>query len=73
MDNNGNLSSADNCGDEYILPYIKALKTINPRSVMIYTLDREWPTEGLEKADRETMDEIAKKIRDAGFTVSVSY
>jgi hypothetical protein len=40
---------------------------------MIYTLDREWPTEGLAKADHETMDAIAEKIRKAGFYTSVSY
>ena len=65
--------SVDNCKDEYIEPYIEALKKINPRQVMIYTLDREWPTEGLEKASRETMDGIAEKIRKAGFDTSVSY
>ena len=40
---------------------------------MIYTLDREWPTEGLIKASKETMDSIAEKIRNAGFETSVSY
>ena len=70
---NGNSVSADNCRDEYIMPYIEALKKINPRKVMIYTLDREWPTEGLEKADKGTMDAIAEKIRNAGFDTSVSY
>ena len=63
----------DNCKDEYIEPYIEALKRINPRQVMIYTLDREWPTEGLKKVSHETMDEVAEKIRKAGFDTSVSY
>ena len=72
-DKDGNLVCVDNCKDEYIEPYIDALKRINPRQVMIYTLDREWPTEGLEKADHETMDAIAEKIRKAGFDTSVSY
>ena len=40
---------------------------------MIYTLDREWPTEGLEKVSNETMDEIALKLRNANFNTSVSY
>ena len=70
---NGISVSADNCRDEYIMPYIETLKKINPRKVMIYTLDREWPTEGLEKADKSTMDAIAEKIRNAGFDTSVSY
>ena len=72
-DKDGNIVCVDNCKDEYIEPYIDALKRINPRQVMIYTLDRDWPTEGLEKADHETMDAIAEKIRKAGFDTSVSY
>lgn len=72
-DRDGRLVSVDNCNDEYITPYIETLKKIQPRQVMIYTLDREWPTEGLEKADHETMDRIADKIRNAGFETSVSY
>lgn len=72
-DKNGNIVSVDNCKDEYIEPYIEALKRIKPRQVMIYTLDREWPTQGLEKASKETMDEVAEKIRQAGFNTSVSY
>lgn len=72
-DNNGKEISVDNCKDEYIIPYIDTLKRISPKKVMIYTLDREWPTEGLIKASKETMDSIAEKIRNAGFETSVSY
>ena len=73
VDKNGKEISVDNCKDEYIIPYIDALKRISPKKVMIYTLDREWPTEGLIKASKETMDSIAEKIRNAGFETSVSY
>lgn len=72
-DKDGNKISVDNCLDKYIAPYIEALKRIKPRQVMIYTLDREWPTEGLQKVEKETMDIIAEKIRLAGFLTSVSY
>lgn len=72
-DGHGNLFSVDNCKDEYILPYIDALKRIRPRQVMIYTLDREWPVQGLEKVDHDTMDLIGEKIRSAGFDTQVSY
>ena len=72
-DRYGNLVSVDNCKDEYILPYINALKRIRPRQVMIYTLDREWPVQGLEKVDHDTMNLIGEKIRSAGFDTQVSY
>ena len=63
----------DNTGDEYVEPWIEALQQINPRQVMIYTIDRETPVKGLEKASREKLDEIAEKVRSAGFECSVSY
>lgn len=69
----GNTVSVDNCKDEYVLPYIDALKKIKPRQVMIYTLDREWPVHGLEKADHDTMDRIGEQIRSAGFETLISY
>lgn len=69
----GKLVSVDNCRDIYILPYIEALKKIRPRQVMIYTLDREWPVQGLEKVDRDTMDCIGQQIRSAGFDTQISY
>lgn len=72
-DGHGTIVSVDNCTDQYILPYIEALKKIRPRQVSIYTLDREWPVHGLEKADHDTMDRIGHQIRQAGFDTQVSY
>ena len=65
--------SVDNTSEEFISPYIEALKQIKPRQVMIYTLDRETPAQGLEKASKECMDSIADRLRKEGFQVSVSY
>ena len=64
--------SIDNTGEEYIVPYLEALARIKPRSVMLYTLDRETPVAGLEKADPEVMQSIAARIRQLGIEVSVS-
>ncbi|MBQ8050122.1 MAG: radical SAM protein [Bacteroidaceae bacterium] len=63
----------DNTGDNYVQPWLEALRQIQPRQVMIYTVDRETPVRGLEKASREKLDEIAEKVRQAGFCCSVSY
>jgi hypothetical protein len=40
---------------------------------MIYTIDRETPTPGLEKATHEQLDRIAALVRAAGIDSSVSY
>lgn len=63
----------DNTADAYVTPWIEALKKIRPRLVMIYTIDRETPVSGLEKARPEVLDGIAERVRQAGFECSVSY
>ena len=63
----------DNTTDEYVEPWLEALQTIKPRQVMIYTIDRESPIQGLEKAKPKILDRIAEKVRQAGFPCSVSY
>ena len=63
----------DNTTEEYVAPYLEALARIKPRSVMLYTLDRETPVAGLEKAEAEAMERIAERIRELGIEVSVSH
>lgn len=63
----------NNTGDEYVLPWLKVVKEIAPSQVMIYTIDRETPVAGLEKASHEELDGIAQKLREEGLEVSVSY
>ena len=63
----------DNTTEAYVGPYLEALARIRPRSVMLYTLDRETPVSGLLKAEPATMQDIARRIRDLGIEVSVSY
>ena len=65
--------SVDNTGDEYVLPWVEALKTIRPQQVMIYTIDRETPDAHLQKATPEELDRIADLLRSEGFNVSTSY
>ncbi|MBO4550865.1 MAG: radical SAM protein [Bacteroidaceae bacterium] len=63
----------DNTTEAYVVPYLDALKRIKPRAVMLYTLDRETPVMGLEKAEPRAMESIAERIRGLGIEVSVSY
>ncbi|MBQ9356062.1 MAG: radical SAM protein [Prevotella sp.] len=65
--------SVDNTGSEYVLPWLDALKEIQPQQVMIYTIDRETPTPGLLKATPEQLDGIAAQVRQLGIACSVSY
>ena len=65
--------SVDNTGDEFVLPWLETVKKIAPREVMIYTIDRETPQEGLQKATREELDRIVALIKDAGIPATASY
>lgn len=65
--------NVDNTTDDYVLPWLKAVKEIKPEMVMIYTLDRETPAQGLEKASHEDLDRIGNLLSAAGLKYSVSY
>lgn len=65
--------SVDNTTEAYLQPYLEALSKIRPSQVMIYTIDRETPAQGLQKAAPEVLDAIAERIRQQGLKCSVSY
>lgn len=65
--------SVDNTGDIYVNPWLDALARIAPQKVMIYTIDRETPVKGLQKVEPDVLDSIARRVRDLGLNVSVSY
>ncbi len=66
--------SVSNIDEEtFVTPYLSAIKKIQPQSVMVYTIDRETPARGLQKAAPEELDAIADKIRALGIPCSVSY
>ena len=69
----GNRESVDNTGEEYVAPWLEAVKAIAPQQVMIYTIDRETPTLGLLKATHEQLDTIRDRVIAAGIPCTASY
>ena len=65
--------SVDNTGDAYVTPWLEAVKAIAPQQVMIYTIDRETPTQGLLKATHEQLDQIRDRVIAAGIPCTASY
>lgn len=65
--------NVDNTGDEYVMPWLEAVKSIKPQEVMIYTIDRETPDKKLRKATHEELDRIVALIKDAGIPATASY
>lgn len=65
--------SVDNTGEAYVAPWLEAVKDIQPQQVMIYTIDRETPTQGLLKATHEQLDKIRDRVTAAGIPCTASY
>jgi len=63
----------DNTTPEQIDAWLEAVCEINPRSVMVYTIERDTPTEGLRKVSPDRLNQIADRVKGEGFDVSVSY
>ena len=65
--------SVDNTSEQYVTPWLDVVKQINPQQVMVYTIDRETPAHGLEKASREQLDAIRDRVIAAGIPCTASY
>lgn len=62
----------DNTTSEEIAAWLKLIAEIKPSQVMIYTIDRDTPAEGLEKVKLEELQLIGEKVREIGLLVQVS-
>ena len=69
----GEKESVDNTGEAFVGPWLEAVKEIKPQQVMIYTIDRETPTQGLLKATHEQLDQIRDRVIAAGIPCTASY
>lgn len=62
----------DNTTEEEIEALLKAYKRINPREVMLYSIDRKTPEETLEKISNNELNAIADIFRAEGISVQVN-
>ena len=62
----------DNTTDEELDALLSAYRQIEPREVMLYSIDRKTPAENLEKVPKEELERIAQRFRDAGIKVQVN-
>lgn len=67
------IITVDNTGDEYVMPWLDAVRAIAPQQVMIYTIDRETPVNGLEKASLKELDTIRDSVIASGIRCTASY
>ena len=65
--------AVDNSTDEEIAALIEAYRHINPRSIMIYSIDRRTPEQSLQKVEKAELRAIAARLTEAtGIEVSVA-
>lgn len=63
----------DNTTDREISALIQAYKTISPRQIMIYSIDRKTPAEHLQRVMPDELQQIADRIhRETGIPVQVN-
>lgn len=63
----------DNTGEAFVAPWLQVVKAIRPQSVMIYTIDRETPMHGLQKATHQELDSIRDRVVAEGIACTASY
>ena len=62
----------DNTEPHEVEAWLEAIKRIAPRSVMIYSIDRDTPVKTLEKVGKEELEKIAIRVRNEGIECSVA-
>ena len=62
----------DNTTKEEVDAWLKLVAEVAPKSVMIYTIDRDTPAQGLTKVSVEDLKKIAAKVEALGITCSVA-
>lgn len=73
MNGQHNGQSVCNVTEDFVAPWLDTIKEINPREVMIYTIDRETPVSGLEKAKKDELDSIGSRVEKLGIMCKVAY
>lgn len=67
-----NGKEVDNTTNENVAAWLKLLKEIGPKSVMIYTIERDTPVEGLVKVPLQVLKQIAQRVEEMGIPTQVS-
>ncbi len=62
----------DNTGEEELSAWFDELARIKPDLVMIYSVARDTPDSNIEPHSRETLEKIARRMRNYGYKVEVS-
>lgn len=59
----------DSSAPEVLGPWMDIVRELRPREVMVYTLDRETPTQGLVKFSAEEMERLVRPLVEEGYNI----
>lgn len=62
----------DNTTEEEVNAWLNLIQKIRPKQLMIYTIARDTPAQGLERISVTQLEQIADRAREMGFDVQVS-
>jgi wyosine [tRNA(Phe)-imidazoG37] synthetase (radical SAM superfamily) len=62
----------DNTTEKEVSAWLELVRAINPREVMIYTIDRETPSKELEKVPVGDLQKIAGRVGELGIQTNVA-
>ena len=61
----------DSSSPEVLLPWMDIVRELKPREVMVYTIDRPTPAEGLVKFTPEQMHSLVAPLLEEGFKIQI--
>ena len=64
-------SGSDSSDPKWIGGWMKIVRRLKPREIMVYTLDREAPQKGLEKFTVSQMKDLVQPLIDEGFNIQI--
>ena len=56
----------DNTTEEEVQKWLAHIKSINPKAVLLYSIDRATPNHTIEKVQYDELEQIAQKVRNLG-------
>lgn len=64
-------SDFDSSSPEVLDGWMRIVRDLRPREIMVYTIARPTPQQGLEKFSEEQMRQLVKPLLDEGFNISI--
>jgi hypothetical protein len=64
-------SEFDTTSPEALAGWMDIVRTLRPRQVMVYTIDRETPDKNLDKYTVDEMTAMVQPLMDEGFDIQV--